>query len=315
MSSRQLRFYSRSQLTSIVSTGSSVRLMWAAGTPLCQLGGSSFTGNYLLATDRTNSVLTTAQGPALKSTSYCAYGNTPPGSLPVALGYNAEYLEDFGDYLPGCGERGYSTWLRRFLSPDRASVFLPENLNAYAYTAGDPINYNDPSGNLRNPVKAIYNNWKGSRALAKVSKDLKRRIDNKRNLDLDIGDEVRRDQQRTRDIESLNRKIKTTSEELNNLHREMEGLDDTIVYNKRKPKAEYLYESSAKAVAKEKELAANLDSLLEQRSELQNTESQVHAAERRAIQNKQAIEVALARLKYLENKYPALVAKAIRQMP
>ncbi|MEW5513128.1 RHS repeat-associated core domain-containing protein [Pseudomonas asiatica] len=315
MSSRQLRFYSRSQLTSIVSTGSSVRLMWAAGTPLCQLGGSSFTGTNLLATDRANSVLTAAQGSALKSTSYCAYGNNPFGSLPVVLGYNGEYIDAFGMSLLGCGERGYSTRFRRFFSPDRASIFLAENLNSYAYTAGDPINHNDPSGNFRSPI-AIYREWKAGRALAKLSKELIRGIDNKSELEYQIRDAKRRDNQRPEEIKTLNENIKTTSNELTTLQREMEQLDDTVFYKKRglTIEAEYVYSAYAKAVDKEKKLAASLDSMLNRRSDLQNEKSQVSAAKHRALHNEQAIKENRKRLQHLQEKYPELAAKALRKM-
>ena len=47
----------------------------------------------------------------------------------------------------------------RFQSPDRTGVFFKNNFNSYAYAAGDPIDYTDPSGNtpifIKNGLRAL----------------------------------------------------------------------------------------------------------------------------------------------------------------
>lgn len=156
MANRQLRFYEHDMLASIGVSGNSVRVMNAAGIPVCQLGGPPFIETKLIAVDRAKSVLVSTQSSDIDSVNYCAYGNNPAGSLPVTLAFNGEHREDFGVYLLGRGERGYSPRLRRFITADRASIFLAGNLNAYAYTAGDPINYKDSSGNIREFVSSLF---------------------------------------------------------------------------------------------------------------------------------------------------------------
>ncbi len=49
-------------------------------------------------------------------------------------------------YLLGQGFRGYSPALMRFLAVDSLSPFGRGGLNAYAYCAGDPVNFVDPTG-------------------------------------------------------------------------------------------------------------------------------------------------------------------------
>ena len=49
-------------------------------------------------------------------------------------------------YHLGHGRRVYNPVLRRFHEADSLSPFAAGGLNAYAYCAGDPINYRDPSG-------------------------------------------------------------------------------------------------------------------------------------------------------------------------
>ncbi|MDF9753835.1 RHS repeat-associated core domain-containing protein [Pseudomonas hunanensis] len=103
----------------------------------------------LLATDLSKSILLTAQGAVQQNNAYSPYGELRPGCARNLLAYNGEYMEQAGLYLLGHGNRVYSPRLMRFLSPDRIGVFLQQNYNAYAYCNGDPVNYSDPSGNLR----------------------------------------------------------------------------------------------------------------------------------------------------------------------
>lgn len=315
MGNRQLRFYEHDRLAVIGVPGSLVRMMNAAGTPVCQLGHSSFAEPHLFAIDRANSVLASPQSAAINSVTYCAYGNTPIASLPVELGFNGEHPEAFGVYLLGRGERGYSPHLRRFISADRASIFLAGNLNAYAYTAGDPINYNDPSGNSRGLI-ARYKDWKAGKALVKASKNLKYHIDSTDNLEFNIGNEKRKDAQRARDIETLDTNIKTTRDEMLILMDSMSKMDGTVTYEHSKHglKANYLYAGYADNASKLRKLEPTLDELTIRRLKLEQTTSQVSNAEWKLEQNKLAIQTARNRLDYLTNKYPHVASKAIRKI-
>lgn len=80
--------------------------------------------------------------------SYSPYGDaaTIPSSRSL-LGFNGERAERTGLYLLG-SYRAYSAILMRFLSPDILSPFDRGWINPYAYCAGDPINYTDPTGHM-----------------------------------------------------------------------------------------------------------------------------------------------------------------------
>jgi RHS repeat-associated protein len=55
-------------------------------------------------------------------------------------------------YPLGNGRRVFSPVRMRFNSPDALSPFAQGGLNSYVYCAGDPINFNDPSGQFRLPA-------------------------------------------------------------------------------------------------------------------------------------------------------------------
>lgn len=55
-------------------------------------------------------------------------------------------------YPLGNGRRVFSPARMRFNSPDALSPFAQGGLNSYVYCAGDPINFNDPSGQFRLPA-------------------------------------------------------------------------------------------------------------------------------------------------------------------
>lgn len=315
MSNRLLRFYELDRLASIVATGNSVRVVNAGGTPVCQQGGSSFAETKLLSTDTANSILTWTQGAAVKPVTYCAYGYNPIDSLPLAAGFNGEHLEAFGFYLLGRGNRGYSTHLQRFISPDRAGIFLPGNLNAYAYTSGDPINYKDPSGNWRSPI-ARYRDWKAGKSLVKASNDLMNKIDATVNLKYNADQEKRNDAQRARDIENLEVQIKTTNIEISKLNESMSQLDSTVIYKNSKIgiKAGYLHENYAIKASELKKLNSTLSEQTARLQALKKTQSNSELAEWKVKQNTIAIQAARNRLNHLIKEYPHLTAKAIRKM-
>ena len=82
----------------------------------------------------------------------------PYGALPAAIGPRLAYCgqareASTGFYHLGNGYRSYDPCLMRFLSPDALSPFVMGGINAYAYCAGDPINYQDRNGRIKTPVK------------------------------------------------------------------------------------------------------------------------------------------------------------------
>lgn len=94
-----------------------------------------------------------------------ARGYTPYGALPSAAGPRLAYVGQLrealmGLYHLGNGYRSYDPCLMRFLSPDASSPFARGGINAYAYCAGDPMNYQDRKGRwpLRNGG-GVPDNW------------------------------------------------------------------------------------------------------------------------------------------------------------
>lgn len=112
--------------------------------------------NYLTACDQQYSVLASAG---------TARGYTPYGALSSATGPRLAYVGQLrealmGLYNLGNGYRSYNPCLMRFLSPDASSPFARGGINAYAYCAGDPMNYQDRKGRwpLRN-YGGVPDNW------------------------------------------------------------------------------------------------------------------------------------------------------------
>ena len=79
---------------------------------------------------------------------YSPYGYC--SRLQSMLGFNGEHLAAVTGYYPlGNGHRAFNPSLMRFISPDRMSPFAAGGLNAYAYCQGDPVNFQDPSGQMK----------------------------------------------------------------------------------------------------------------------------------------------------------------------
>lgn len=113
------------------------------------------TRSALLAADSGDSVLRVKSQALPESVAYSAYGLHSPNAIPAQRpAFNGHLL--VGDlYLLGNGYRGYNPVLMRFHSPDSLSPFAAGGLNCYAYCAGDPVNFSDPSGHMyrsRSPV-------------------------------------------------------------------------------------------------------------------------------------------------------------------
>lgn len=119
----------------------------------CKFGYATVTA--MIAVDSMGSVLGRVAANTRQSFIYSPYGYRPlTDHMSPALAFNGERPDRFsGLYLLGNGHRGFSTSLRRFISPDTESPFLEGGLNAYAYCFGNPVNLKDSSG--RAPVRPL----------------------------------------------------------------------------------------------------------------------------------------------------------------
>ncbi|MCP8636050.1 RHS repeat-associated core domain-containing protein [Pseudomonas mosselii] len=107
----------------------------------------------LLGVDRAGSVLTTQSDHQRNSRSYTVYGDKP-SVTPEACktGFVSELLEALGGhYILGNGVRTYAQTLMRFRSPDALSPFGRGGINCYMYCSGDPVNFIDRTGRMREP--------------------------------------------------------------------------------------------------------------------------------------------------------------------
>jgi len=169
-------FYQGNKLASVKKATQDCTIFRVVNQPLAECRSSgSLVG--LLAVDRAGSVIQHMQRSDGENCAYSVYGYA---SLPIthlALGFNGEQLEQSTDrYWLGQGYRKYDSRLMRFLSPDRISPFGAGGLNAYAYCTGDPVNYSDPSGRMRDWVAFLLYRKK----LASIRSHLKmvrRRLD------------------------------------------------------------------------------------------------------------------------------------------
>lgn len=88
---------------------------------------------------------------------YCPYGHHQNQASPAfMLGFNGERYDPFTRmYTLGLGYRNYSTAIMRFQAPDELSPFGKGGLNAYAYCAGDPVNFVDITGRARTVAQML----------------------------------------------------------------------------------------------------------------------------------------------------------------
>ena len=135
-------FYAHNRLVCQVGL-ENTRLMRAGSMALAQLQASA----SLLQTDGANTVLAAHTHGQRTSQAYSSYGFSPVQTILAMIGFTGEWRDkQTGCYPLGKGHRLFSPLLCRLAAPDVLSPFDRGGLNAYAYCAGDPVNYSDPSG-------------------------------------------------------------------------------------------------------------------------------------------------------------------------
>jgi RHS repeat-associated protein len=109
------------------------------------------------------------------------HGHTQVNLAPI-LGFNGDRYDALtGMYALGQGLRSYSPALMRFCRPDQLSPFAEGGYNAYAYCAGDPLNYRDDTGQSRVPSRKftrLRNMWedRSSQPVQKMAPPKKKSI-------------------------------------------------------------------------------------------------------------------------------------------
>jgi RHS repeat-associated protein len=116
---------------------------------------------YLLATDQQRSVLNLLDTVARHALAYTPYGHRHwQNALLSLLGFNGERRDPLtGWYFLGNGYRAFNPVLMRFNSPDSWSPFGAGGLNTYAYCAGDPMNFADPTGHVLQKILSFMSNF------------------------------------------------------------------------------------------------------------------------------------------------------------
>lgn len=144
-------FYRSDRLNTQIQGAAQYSILQVDDHLLAQLQSSGSVQEIaVLATDRQRSVLEVIQGSERHAQAYTAYGHPADSGLNSLLGYAGEHMDPVtGHYLLGNGYRAFNPVLMRFNSPDRKSPFEEGGLNTYAYCQGDPVNYQDPTGQYR----------------------------------------------------------------------------------------------------------------------------------------------------------------------
>ncbi|WP_243459063.1 RHS repeat-associated core domain-containing protein [Pseudomonas sp. OA65] len=157
---RTQRFYLKERLSSEIQ-GSVQRSIFQQEDQLLaqQQRQDDAVETTLLATDLQRSVLHALDATQPHPLAYTPYGHRPAeNGLLSLLGFNGERPDPVtGHYLLGNGYRAFNPVLMRFNSPDSLSPFGEGGLNAYVYCVGDPVNREDSTGHIGNPIKGLLN--------------------------------------------------------------------------------------------------------------------------------------------------------------
>jgi len=142
-------FYKHGQISTLISDQKTSTVLREQEIPLAETRLDSEAVSSLFNADSNSSVLSIVSRHSSDHFHYSPYGLLPGASPLPTLAYNGEHPHLSNLYLLGNGLRAYSPGLMRFLSPDSLSPFHKGGINPYAYCANDPINYTDPSGQMR----------------------------------------------------------------------------------------------------------------------------------------------------------------------
>ncbi|MDH0357055.1 RHS repeat-associated core domain-containing protein [Morganella sp. GD04133] len=143
---RELYYRGNTLVNEVLAAGrQETRLIKRGGHCLGMSQGGDLT---LTGTDHNSSLIWSEN----KTDGATRHNWSPYGSgNPVDLlpGFNGERCDPVsGSYHLGNGYRAYNPVLMRFNCPDSLSPFGEGGINPYAYCAGDPVNFTDPSGHM-----------------------------------------------------------------------------------------------------------------------------------------------------------------------
>jgi RHS repeat-associated protein len=145
--SRQL-YYRQDELVNEVLTRNNKVIRLIKHDQAC-LGMSEGNTLTLTADDHHNSLLWSRNTNLAQGRQYCwtpyGSGNTI-GLMPKFNGERSDPVS--GVYHLGNGYRSYNPVLMCFNCPDNLSPFGAGGINPYAYCAGDPVNFTDPTGHI-----------------------------------------------------------------------------------------------------------------------------------------------------------------------
>ncbi|MHA6232677.1 RHS repeat-associated core domain-containing protein [Pseudomonas mohnii] len=169
------RFHCDGRLTTEIQGGAHWSILQHGDQLLAQRNHREASGTAtLLATDQQRSVLNALDASGPHPLAYTPYGHHPALDRLLSLrGFNGEQPDPLtGHYHLGNGYRQFNPVLMRFNSPDSWSPFGEGGLNSYAYCAGNPVNWKDPTGHSVIPAAFfdeifmnLYKSMKGSKSV------------------------------------------------------------------------------------------------------------------------------------------------------
>jgi len=143
-------WYQNQSVCTVKAGGNMYSVMWGQAIPLGQVNVSANeTISRLFGADGMGSPLLVRDSLREERHAYTVYGYDARLAEGTVLGFNGQLsclLKH--TYSLGNGHRIYSTSLMRFLAPDRLSPFKEGGVNAYGYVQGDPVNRDDPTGQM-----------------------------------------------------------------------------------------------------------------------------------------------------------------------